>query len=199
MQVINTLTNTQFHWSIKQLQYTGADRQVVSVDCNIRASRQQFSIDYLFSVQLGQPDPQSFTPYDQLQPNQVLTWVVDLISAEEQRYHMDRAEAILDSQSLVSTGRLPWSSMGDIELDLGLQARLARSLELVEPEQQPEVLDPEVIYHIDRFTKWLNDPRGQEDQSALLEAFILLRQLPQLSASLQSVINQYYQAQVRDQ
>ena len=198
MQVVNTLTNTQFTWSIVQLQYSGSNQQVISVDCNIRASRDGQSTELIINARLGQPDPETFTPWDQLSNNQVLSWVLDAMDPAEQQYYMKRVEGILDSIAVVTTGRLPWSSVSAAEVDLGLQTRLAASLERVEPEQQPEVLDPEVVEIVDRFSQWLDDPNSVEDQMPLLEAFVKLRNLPQLSSSMANVIEQYNRARGRD-
>lgn len=198
MQVVNTLTNTQFTWSIVQLQYSGVNQQVISVDCNIRASRDGQSTELIINTPLGQPDPETFTPWDQLSSNQVLSWVLDAMDPAEQRFHMNKVEGILDSLAVVTTGRLPWSSVSATEVDLGLQTRLAASLERVEPEQQPEVLDPEVVEIVGRFSQWLDDPESVEDQTALLDAFVMLRNLPQLSSSMANVIEQYRQARARD-
>lgn len=197
MQVVNTLTNTQFTWSIVQLQYSGANQTVISVDCNIRASRDGQSTELIINTPLGQPDPLSFTPWDQLSSNQVLSWVLDAMDPAEQQYYMKRVEGILDSLTVVTTGRLPWSSISATELDLGLQTRLAASLERVEPEQQPQVLDPEVVEIVDRFSQWLDDPNSVEDHSVLMEAFLLLDEFPELVGAMRSVMDQYRQAQVR--
>ena len=92
-----------FTWDVTQLERTLSDGVVYNGYWSVTATREEaddivFTADRGGTVSFGDPDPNNFTPYDQLTKNQVVGWVLNALGSEQVETICEGLTTQLDSK-----------------------------------------------------------------------------------------------------
>jgi hypothetical protein len=103
-----------FVWNIAQLERKISDGVVYTAHWTATATREvtdsgTFTASTYGSVGFGDPDPDNFTPYDQLTEGQVVGWVLAALGDEQVESICSKLVEQLDAQSNpVDASGIPW-------------------------------------------------------------------------------------------
>jgi len=109
-----------FAWDVTQLERTLSDGAVYNAYWSVIATREEandteevndtiYTADRRGTVSFGAPDPNNFTPYDQLTKNQVVGWVLNALGNEQVETICEGLTAQLNNkQNPVDALGIPW-------------------------------------------------------------------------------------------
>jgi hypothetical protein len=103
-----------YTWNIAQLERKLSDGAVYTAHWTVNATRKVTGDDDLIissygSIGFGNPDPDNFTPYQELTENQVVSWVLDALGDEQVETICSGLTAQLDAiQNPVDASGIPW-------------------------------------------------------------------------------------------
>jgi hypothetical protein len=103
-----------FEWHIAQLERKLSDGAVYTAHWTVTATREVSGGDNLTagsygSIGFGDPDPENFTPYDQLTEGQVVGWVLAALGDEQVETICNGLTGQLNKQeNPVDASGIPW-------------------------------------------------------------------------------------------
>ena len=108
-------------WSINTLDRSLPDGTVTTIHWSVSLTEDGFSAGAYGTIGLGEPDPDTFTPYDELSPEQVIDWLHETMGADlVTAYEESLATQVEEQRNPKQATGLPWapapSSIEAVEL-----------------------------------------------------------------------------------
>jgi hypothetical protein len=103
-----------FTWHIEQLERKLSDGAVYTAHWTVTANRKiadnkELTAGSYGSIGLGDPDPENFTPYEDLEEGQVVSWVLAALGDEQVETICNGLKSQLDlKQNPIDASGTPW-------------------------------------------------------------------------------------------